>query len=40
MKADVHSVRSRLRECVITRDIVEANDTLLSLLETVGEERG
>ena len=32
--------QKKLRECVITREIVEANDTLLSLLEKAGEERG
>ncbi len=29
-----------LRACVITREIVEANDQRLSLLEKAGEERG
>jgi ATP-dependent Clp protease ATP-binding subunit ClpX len=32
--------QKRLRECVITREIVEANDQRLSLLEKAGEERG
>jgi len=32
--------QKRLRECVITREIVEAHDTLLSLLEKAGEEPG
>jgi ATP-dependent Clp protease ATP-binding subunit ClpX len=32
--------QKKLRECVITREIVEANDTRLSLLEKAGEERG
>jgi ATP-dependent Clp protease ATP-binding subunit ClpX len=32
--------QKKLRACVITRDIVEAKDKLLSLLETAGEERG
>ena len=32
--------QKKLRECVITRDIVEAHDTRLSLLEKAGEERG
>ena len=32
--------RAPHRECVITREIVEANDTLLSLLEKAGEKRG
>jgi ATP-dependent protease Clp ATPase subunit len=32
--------RKKLRERVITREIVEANDTRLSLLEKGGEERG
>ena len=39
---DVMSSRphqKKLRECVITRDIVEANDQRLSLLEKAGEER-
>jgi ATP-dependent protease Clp ATPase subunit len=32
--------QKKLRECVITRKIVEANDQRLSLLEKAGEERG
>ncbi len=32
--------QKKLRECVSTRDIVEANDQRLSLLEKAGQERG
>jgi ATP-dependent Clp protease ATP-binding subunit ClpX len=32
--------QKQLRECVITREIVGANDQRLSLLEQAGEERG
>jgi len=32
--------QKKLRECVITREIVEANDKRRSLLEKAGEERG
>ena len=32
--------QKKLRECVITRELVEANDKRLSLLEKAGEERG
>jgi len=32
--------QKKLRECVITREIVEAHDKRLSLLEKAGEEQG
>jgi ATP-dependent Clp protease ATP-binding subunit ClpX len=32
--------QKKLRACVITRELVEANDQRLSLLEKAGEERG
>ena len=31
--------QKKLRECVITRELVEANDQRISLLEKAGEER-